>query len=102
MMRRKFKRIQIFFVVTISLFFLIVAAYSQHNNLREADFFCLFQSDENPDPENFSCDYDPQWKAIGPSPLSDMSLLRANLLNPFDCLSFQASPLDQETFVLRC
>jgi len=74
-MKKRFKRIQIFLVITISFFILEFPAYLRYTNLSGVDFFSCDLNFENPDQGNVSPDCQNELELFRPSVFSILFLL---------------------------
>ncbi len=101
-MKKRFKRIQIFLVIAISLFILALPAYLRCTKLSQTKFVSSDLSFENPDQEEGLPDNEKELKVYGPSTLLIIFLLGTNLFEQSSQLFSQAPSLRQKTFVLRC
>jgi hypothetical protein len=101
-MKKRFKRIQIFLVITISAFILVFPAYLRCSNLAGAKLLSTDLSFENPDQEDVFSDQQNQSKAFVSIVFPIELFPGTNLFEQSSHLLSQASSLDQNTFVLRC
>jgi len=101
-MKKRFRRTQIFLVITISFFILALPAYLRYTNLSEADFLSLDLSFESPDQDNVSSDCQNELKVPGPRAFSIIFFPEASLFEQSSHFFSQAPSLDQKTFVLLC
>lgn len=101
-MKERFKRIQIFLVITISLFILALPAYLRCTMLSQAKFISSDLSFENPDQEEGLPDNGKGSKVLGPTALFIIFPLGANLFEQSSHLFSHTLSLRQRTFVLRC
>ena len=101
-MKKRFKSIQIFLVIAISLFILAFPAYLRCTNLSETKFASSDLGFENPDQENGLPDNENELKVFGPTAFFTIFLLGTNLFEQSSHLFSQALSLRQKTFVLRC
>lgn len=101
-MKKWFKGIQIFVVLTISFFILALPAYLHCTKLSEANFVSSDLSFENPDRQNELSDYENELRVFGPSAFSIIFLPRTNLLQQSSHFFPQALSLRQKPFILRC
>jgi len=101
-MGKRFKRIQIFLVIAISLFILELPAYLRCTSLSETKFASSDLGFENPGQENALPDNGNELKVFGSSGFSTTFLLSTNLFERSIHLFSQALSLLQKTFVLRC
>ena len=99
MRRNLFK---IFLVVTISSVTLFVPSYPRWSNLIVAKLPSADLSIENPDQEEESPDQQKQMKGFISNVFSADLQPGARCFYQIPHLSFLTSPLDPETFVLRC
>jgi flagellar basal body-associated protein FliL len=101
-MKKRFKSIQIFLVIAISLFILALPAYLRCTNLSQTKSVSSDLSFENPDQEEALPDNEKQLKVFGPTAFFTTFLLSTNLFDRSSHLFSQALSLRQKTFVLRC
>jgi hypothetical protein len=101
-MKKRFKSIQIFLVIAISLFILALPAYLRCTNLSETKFASSDLGFENPGQENGLPDNGNELKVFRPTAFSTTFLLSTNLFEQSSHLFSQALSLRQTTFVLRC
>jgi hypothetical protein len=101
-MKKRFKRIQIFLVIAISLFILAFPAYLRCTKLSQTKFVSSDLSFENPDQEEGVPDNEKELKVCGPSTLLIMFLLGINLFGQSSHLFPRSLSLRQKTSVLRC
>jgi hypothetical protein len=101
-MKERFKRIQIFLVIAISLFILAFPAYLRCTMLSQAKFISSDLSFENPNQEEGLPDNEKELKGYGPSTLLITFLWDANLFEQSSYLFSHTLSLRQKTFVLRC
>lgn len=101
-MKKRFKSIEIFLVIAISLFILGLPAYLRCTNLSETKFVSSDLSFENPDQENGLPDNETELKIFGPTAFFTMFLLDTNLFDQSSHLFCQVLSARQKTFVLRC
>jgi hypothetical protein len=101
-MKKRFKGIQIFLVIAISLFILALPAYLRCTRLSQTKFVSSDLSFANPVQEEGLPDNEKELKVYGPSILLIIFLLGTNLFE----LSFHLFPkiisLRQRIVVLRC
>jgi len=102
MKKRRFKKIQFFLIVTISLSITVFPAYLHYYNLVEADFLSPTLSFENPDQENFPIIHLTKLKASGLSGFPAGLLQETFLCEQITHLAFQTQSLCQKTPILRC
>lgn len=101
-MNKRFKGIQIFLVIAISIFILALPAYLRYTQLSQTKFVSSDLSFENPVQEEGVPDNEKELKVYGPSPLLIIFLLGTNLFElPFPLFP-QALSLRQRIVVLRC
>ena len=101
-MKKRFKRIQIYLIIAISLFILASPVYLRCTMLSQAKFISSDLSFENADQEKGLPDNEKELKGYGPSTLLITFLGDANLFDQFSHL-FPCSPsFRQKTPVLRC
>jgi hypothetical protein len=101
-MKKRFKRIQIFLIIAISLFIVAFPAYLRCTKLSQTKFVSSDLSFENPGQEEGLPDNEKELKIYGPSTLLIIFLLGTNLFEQSSQLFSQTSSLRQKTFVLRC
>jgi len=101
-MKKRFKRIQFFLVIAISLFILALPAYLRCTNLSETKFASSDLGFENPGQENGLSDNGNGLKVFGPSAFFTLFLLSTNLFEQSSHLFSQVLSLRQKTPVLRC
>jgi flagellar basal body-associated protein FliL len=101
-MKKRFKSIQIFLVIAISLFILALPAYLRCTNLSETKFASSELGFENSGQENGLPDNANELKVFGPTAFFTTFLLSTNLFVRSSHLFSQALSLRQKTFVLRC
>ena len=101
-MKKRFKSIQMFLVIAISLFILALPAYLRCTNLSETKFASSDLSFEKPDQENGPSDYGNELKVFGPTALSITFLPGTNLFEQSSHSFSQALSLHQKTFVPLC
>jgi hypothetical protein len=101
-MKKRFKRIQIFLVIAISLFILALPAYLRCTELSQTKFVSSDLSFENPDQEERVPDNEKELKGFGLSTVLIMFLLGTNLLEESSHLSHRSLSFCQKTSVLRC
>ena len=101
-MKKRFKSIQIFLVIAISLFILALPTYLRCTNLSETKFASSDLGFENPDQEKGLPDNGNELKVFGLSAFFTAFLLSTNLFERSPHLFSQALSLRQKTFVLRC
>jgi hypothetical protein len=101
-MKKRFKRIQIFLVIVVSLFILALPAYLRCTQLSQTKFVSSDLSLENPDQAEGLPDNEKELKVYGPSTLLTMFLLGVNLFEQSSYLFSQALSLRQRIVVLRC
>lgn len=102
-MKKIFKRIQFFLVITISFFILIFPVYRCCANLSETKFNSPDLGFQNPGQENGLPDNDNGLKVFEPAPFfAKFLLLDINLSKQSYHLFSQTLSLHQKTFVLRC
>jgi hypothetical protein len=100
--KKRFKNIQIFLVMAISLFILALPAYLRCTNLSETKFISFDLSFENSDQKDGPLDNENELKVFGPPASFAILLLGTNLFERSSHLFSQAFSLGQKTFVLRC
>jgi len=101
-MKKRFKGIQFFLVIAISLFILALPAYLRCTQLAPIKSVSSDLSFENPNQEEELPDNEKELKVYGPSASLVISLLGTNLLElPFHLFP-QALSLRQRIVVLRC
>jgi flagellar basal body-associated protein FliL len=101
-MKKRFKSIQIFLVIAISLFILALPAYLRCTNLSETKFASSDLGFENPGQENGLPDNGNELKVFGPTAFFTTFLLSTNLFEQSLHLFSHTLSLRQKTFVLRC
>jgi len=101
-MKKRFKGIEIFLVIAISLFILALPAYLRCTQLSQTKFVSSDLSFENPGQEEGLPDNEKELKVYGPSILLIIFLLSTNLLEQSSYLFSRAFSLRQRIVVLRC
>jgi hypothetical protein len=101
-MNKRFKGIQIFLAIAISLFTLVLPAYLRCAELSQTKFVSSDLSFENPDQEEGLPVNEKEWKVYRPSPLLIMFFLGINLFEPFSQLFPRSLSLRERIVVLRC
>ena len=101
-MKKRFKSIQIFLVIAVSLFMVALPSYLRCTNLSETKFVSFDLSFENPDQKDGPFDNETEWKAFGPTAFSIIFLLGTNLFDRSSYLFSHALSDRQILFVLRC
>jgi hypothetical protein len=101
-MKKKFKRIQIFLVIAISLLILLFPAYLPCINLSQTKSVSSDLSFENPDQEERLADNEEELNAYGPSALLIMFLLDINLFGQSSHFFPRSLSLFQKASILRC
>ena len=101
-MKERFKRIQIYLIIAISLFILAFPAYLRCTRLSQTKFVSSDLSFENPDQEEGLPDNEKESKGYGPSTLLIRFLWDANLFEQSSHLLPRSLSLRQKTSVLRC
>jgi len=102
MKKRRFKKIQFFLIVAISLSITVFSACLHYYNLVEADFLSPTLGFENPDQENLPIIHLTKLKASGLSGFPAGILQQTLLFEQITHLAFQTQPLCQKTPILRC
>jgi hypothetical protein len=101
-MKRRFKRIQIFLVIAISLSILALPAYLRCTQLSQSKFVSSDLSFENPDQEEGLPDNEKELKVYGSSPHLIIFHLDTHLFEQSSHLFFETLSPRQKTSVLRC
>jgi len=101
-MKKRFKRIQIYLVISISLFILASPAYLHCTMLSQAKFISSDLSFENPDQEERLPDNEKELKGYGPSTLSITFFWGTHSFEQSSHLFPRSLSLRQKTSVLRC
>jgi hypothetical protein len=101
-MKKRFKRIQFFLVITISLFILVLLAYFRCTQLSQTKFISSDLNFENLNREEGSPDHEKESKIFGLTAFSIMFLSGANLFEKSCHLFHRSLSSRQKTFVLRC
>ena len=101
-MKKRFKGIQIFLVIAISLFILALPAYLLCAKLSQTKFVSTDLSFENPDQEERLPNNERELKVYGPSAFLIIFRLGPNLFEQSSYLISQALSLRQGIVVLRC
>ena len=101
-MKKRFKGIQIFLVIAISLFILALPAYLLCSKLSQTKFISSDLSFENPDQEEALPDNERELKVYGRSASLIIFLSGTNLFKQSSYLFSQALSLRQGIVVLRC
>jgi len=101
-MKKRFKGIEIFLVIAISLFILALPAYLRCTQLSQTKFVSSDLSFENPGQEEGLPDNEKELKVYGPSALLIIFLLGTNLFEQSSYLFSRALSLRQRIVVLRC
>ena len=101
-MKERFKRIQIFLVIAISLFILAFPAYLRCTMLSQAKFISSDLSFENQNQEEGLPDNEKGLKVLGPTAFLIIFPLDANLFEQSSHLFPRSPSLRQKTSVLRC
>lgn len=101
-MKKRFKGIQIFLVIAISLFLLALPAYLRYAHLSQTKFVSSDLSFENPDQDDGLPDNEKELKVYGLSTLLILFPLGINLFEQSSHLLPRSLSLRQNTSVLRC
>ena len=101
-MKKRFKRIQIFLVMAISLFILALPAFLRCTYLSQTKFVSSDLGFENPGQEEGLPDNEKELKGYGPSALLIIFLLGTHLLEQSSHLFPRSLSLIQKTSILRC
>jgi hypothetical protein len=101
-MKKRFKRIQAFLVIAISLFIPIFQAYLHYYDLTEADFLCFDLSFENPDEEISLIIKQNESKIFLSSASCIIFGLKIILAEQFPHSPSILCSFDQKALVLRC
>lgn len=101
-MKKRFKGIQIFLVIPISLIILALPAYLRCTQLSQTKFVSTDLSFENPVQEEGVPDNEKELKVYGPSTLLIIFLLGTNVFEQSSHLFPQVLSLRQRIAVLRC
>jgi hypothetical protein len=101
-MKKRFKRIQIFLVIAISVFILAPPVYLHYSNLLDAKFLSSDLGFENSDRENRPPDNENDLKVFGPAAFSILSILGTHLFEQSSHFFPQPFSLRHKTFGLRC
>jgi hypothetical protein len=101
-MKKRFKRIQIFLALTISLFILAFPAYLRCTQLSQTKFVSSDLSFENLDQEEGLPDNEKELKVFGPTAFLVIFVSGANFFEQSLHLFSHTLSLRQKTFVLRC
>jgi hypothetical protein len=101
-MKERFKGIQIFLVIAISLFILAFPAYLRCNELSQIKFIRSDLSFEDPDQEEELSNKEKELKGFVPTAFFTVFLLGIKLLDPSSHLFPLSLSLRQETLILRC
>jgi len=101
-MKKRFKGIQFFLVIAISLFILALPTYLRCTELPQTKFFSSDLGFENPDQEEGLPDNEKELKVYGPSAFLIIFLLGINLFEQSSYLFPQGLSLRQRIVVLRC
>jgi len=101
-MKKRFKSIQIFLVIAISLFVLALPAYLRCTHLSQTKFVSSDLSFESPDQEEGLPDNEKELKVFGPNAFPTLFVLATNLFDQSSHLFSPALSLRQRIVVLRC
>jgi hypothetical protein len=101
-MKERFKGIQIFLVIAISLFILAFPVYLRCNELSQIKFIRSDLSFEDPDQEEELSNKEKELKGFVPTAFITVFLLGIKLLDPSSHLFPLSLSLRQETLILRC
>lgn len=96
------RMIQIVLVFLISFSILLLSAYLDYCDLREADFLSRDISFENPDQDNLLTDQHNESKVLISSAFPIGFPPGIDFLEPFSLFNFPTYSPDSKTFVLRC
>jgi hypothetical protein len=100
--KKRFKRIQIFLALTISLFILAFPAYLRCTQLSQTKFVSSDLSFENLDQEEGLPDNEKELKVFGPTAFLFIGVSGTNLFEQSLHLFSRALSLLQKTSILRC
>ena len=101
-MKKRFKGIQIFLIIAISVFILALPAYLRCTHLSQSKFGSSDLSFENSGQEEGLPDSEKELKTYGSSALLISFDLRTNLFEHSSHFFPQRLSLHQKTLVLRC
>jgi hypothetical protein len=101
-MKKRFKRIQIFLALTISLFILAFPAYLRCTKLSQAKFISSDLSFENLDQEEGLPDNEKELKIFRPTAFLVIFVSGTNLFEQSSHLFFNTLSPRHKTSVLRC
>jgi hypothetical protein len=101
-MKKRFKRIQIFLALTISLFILAFPAYLRCTQLSQTKFVSSDLSFENLDQEEGLPDNEKELKVFGPTAFLVIFVSGTNLFEQSLHLFSHTLSLRHKTSVLRC
>jgi len=101
-MKKRFKGIQIFLAISISLFILALPAYLRCTNLSQTKFISSDLSFENPGQEEGLPNNENELKVWGPNAFFIKFLLGINVSEQPSHLFHPSLSLHQRAFVLRC
>ena len=101
-MKKRFKRIQIFLALTISLFILAFPAYLRCTQFSQTKFASSDLRIENLDQEEVSPDNEKELKVFGPTNFLVIFVSDTNLFEQSLYLFSHTLSLRHKTFVLRC
>ncbi len=101
-MKKRFKRIQIFLGIAISLFILALPAFLRCTQLSQSKFVSSDLGFESPDREEGLPDNEKELKVFGPSAFPINFLLVTNLFEQPSYLFPEALSVRQGIVVLRC
>jgi|GEM_PF-347301 hypothetical protein len=101
-MKKRFKRIQIFLALTISLFILAFPAYLRCTQLSQTKFVSSDLSFENLDQEEGLPDNEKELKVFGPTAFLVICVSGTNLFEQSLHLFSHTLSLRHKTSVLRC
>jgi hypothetical protein len=101
-MKKRFKRIEFFLIITIILLILVPPAYLCCTQLSQNKFLSSYLSFENQEQKENMPDNGKVLKVYGASILLIIFLLGNNLFEQSSLLLTQSPSLHQKTFILRC
>ena len=101
-MKKRFKNIQIFLVMAISLFILALPAFLRCTYLSQTKFVSSDLGFENPGQEEGLPDNEKELKVYGPSAFPSILVLNTDLFEQSSYMFPQVLSLHQRIVVLRC
>lgn len=101
-MESRYKKIRIFLVLILSLSIPVCFTFIDYYSLSEADFLSTQLKLEARDQIDLLIGFQEKSKAFGLIGFNHSFLLHNNICGYLPVFSFQTSPLDLITFVLRC